>query len=55
MRTRIHADFRDPNRYFVELFELVLALRGLAPEVPAPKDLRAALLRAQRGLTGDDR
>ncbi len=51
MRTRIHADFRDPDQYFIELFELVLALHGLAPDLPAFKDLRGALLRAQRTAT----
>jgi hypothetical protein len=49
MRTRIYADFRDPDRYFIELFELVLALHDLAPGLPALKDLRATLLRNQRG------
>ena len=40
--------FRDPDRYFTELFELVLALHGLAPGLPALKDLRAALRRDHR-------
>ena len=43
MRTRIYADFRDPDRYFIELFELVLALHNLSPDTPALKDLHAAL------------
>lgn len=55
MRTRIHADFRNPDRYFIELFELVLALHDLAPDISALKDLRAALLRDQRGITERDR
>jgi small GTP-binding protein len=55
MRTRIHADFRDPEQYFTQLFELVLALHDLAPDIPAFKDLRAALLRAQSGVTQRDR
>jgi small GTP-binding protein len=48
MQTRICADFRDPDRYFIQLFELVLALHDLAPDISALKDLRAAMVRAQR-------
>ena len=47
MRTRIHADFRDPEGYFIQLFELVLALHDLAPGIPALKELHDALARAQ--------
>ena len=47
MQTRIYADFRNPDRYFIELFDLVLALHDLSPGIPALKDLRAALLRNQ--------
>ena len=47
MRTRIYADFRDPDRYFIELFDLVLAIHGLSPGISALKDLREALLRNQ--------
>jgi small GTP-binding protein len=49
MQTRIYADFRNPDRYFIELFELVLALHNLSPDISALKDLRATLLRNQRG------
>jgi small GTP-binding protein len=49
IQTRIYADFRDSDRYFIELFELVLALHNLAPDISALKDLRAAIVRAQRG------
>jgi small GTP-binding protein len=49
IQTRIHADFRDSDRYFIELFELVLALHNLAPDTSALKDLHAAIVRAQRG------
>ncbi|MET0414503.1 MAG: TIR domain-containing protein [Actinoplanes sp.] len=48
MRTRIHADFRDPARYFAELFDLVLALHDLPPEIAALKDLRQALRRPRQ-------
>ena len=44
MRTRIYADFRNPDRYFIELFDLVLALHDLSPGIPALKELREALL-----------
>jgi small GTP-binding protein len=47
MRTRIHADFREPESYFTQLFELVLALHDLAPGLPALKELHDALARAQ--------
>jgi small GTP-binding protein len=50
LQTRICADFRNPDQYFTELFELVLALHGLAPGISALRDLRAALLHAQRGF-----
>jgi small GTP-binding protein len=49
MQTRIYADFRNPDRYFIELFELILALHNLSPDIPALKDLHAALLPNQRG------
>ncbi len=45
MQTRISADFRNPDRYFIELFELVLALHNLPPSVSALHDLRATLVR----------
>jgi small GTP-binding protein len=44
MQTRIYADFRNPDRYFSELFDLVLALHDLSPGIPALKELREALL-----------
>jgi hypothetical protein len=44
MQTRIHADFRNPDRYFIELFDLVLALHDLSPGISALEELRAALL-----------
>lgn len=49
MQTRIHADFRNPDRYFIELFELVLALHNLSPGISALEELRATLLPNQRG------
>ncbi len=51
MQSRIYADFRDPDSYFIELFELVLALHQLAPDISALKDLRAGIIRAQQGRT----
>jgi small GTP-binding protein len=51
MQTRIYADFRDPERYFTELFELVLALHGLTPGVPGLQDLRGTLDHSQLRLT----
>ena len=47
MRTRIYADFRNPDRYFIELFDLVLALHDLSPGIPALEELREALLHNQ--------
>jgi hypothetical protein len=47
MQTRICADFRDPEQYFIELFELVLALHNLSPDLPALTDLRNTLLQNQ--------
>jgi small GTP-binding protein len=44
MQSRIYADFRDSDRYFIALFELVLALHSLPPNVPALKDLRTELI-----------
>ena len=49
MQTRICADFRDPDKYFTQLFELVLALHDLPPGIAALKDLRAAIVHAQPG------
>ncbi len=46
MRTRIYADFREPDSYFIQLFELVLALHDLAPGIPALQELHDALARA---------
>jgi len=54
MRTRIFADFRSSDRYFTDLFELVLALHDLAPDIPALLDLRAGLVRAQRARPRGD-
>ena len=51
MQTRNFADFRNPDRYFVELFELVLALHDLPPAVAALRDLRAALSSPQDSST----
>jgi len=47
MKTRICADFRNSERYFIELFELILSLHNLAPDILALKDLRAAIVRAK--------
>jgi len=48
MQTRIYADFRDADRYFVELFELVLALHDLSPDLPALTDLHDTLLQSRQ-------
>ncbi|MBX6752287.1 MAG: toll/interleukin-1 receptor domain-containing protein, partial [Micromonosporaceae bacterium] len=40
LQSRIYADFRDPDAYFVTAFDLMLTLYGIDPREPAVADLR---------------
>jgi small GTP-binding protein len=46
MRGKVCADFRDDERYFATLMDLVLTLHGIRPSDPAIEELRASLARA---------
>ena len=43
LRTRVRADFRKEDDYFVTAFDLILSLYGIAPSDPAVADLRESL------------
>jgi hypothetical protein len=47
LQGRIHGDFRNPERYFANIFELVLDLYGIAPRHPVANELRQMLLDVQ--------
>ena len=48
---KVYADFRDPQRYFLAAFDLVLSLYGIAPNGQAVADLREKI---QGSIIGAD-
>jgi WD40 repeat protein len=43
LRPRVHADFRDPSRYFTTMLDLILSLYGISPRMPVSVELRSLL------------